>query len=118
MNIKETKITDLVNITNFNIESYLSVFENKDGSNVLNLMKAVKIPQDINPVFYAVYTPTKNESFQTISYKHYGTIKLWWFVCATNYIFNSTEGAKEHIPLKIIKPEYVQTILNELANDK
>lgn len=116
MNIKDTEITKISNITNFNIENYVSVFTNKDNYQVLNLMETVKIPQNINPIYYEIYTPTNNESFQTISYKYYGTIKLWWLICATNFIFNITEGARGGIPIKIIKPLYVQTILNQLSD--
>ena len=114
MKIEETNISSVVPMTNFNIETHVPIISDKDGFPMFNLMTAVKIPQDINPVYYDTYTPTENESFQTISYKIYGTIKLWWLICATNFIFDSTDAAAGGVPLKVIKPKYVGRILNQL----
>lgn len=116
MNTKDTDITKIIRLTNFNIESYIPTEQDSNGMLYLNLMRAIKIPQDINPIFYDLYVPTEKESFQTISYKKYGTIKLWWLICATNFIFDTTNGAMIGIPLKIIKEAYIQTILNQLSS--
>lgn len=114
MNIADTGVTDIITLTNYNIEKYIPVETDKDGVQFLNLMSTIHIPLDINPVYYDMYTPFENETFQTISYKHYGTIKLWWLICATNFIFDTTNGAVGGIPIKIIKKEYVQSILNSI----
>lgn len=97
-----------------NIESHLSKIEGNEGYPIYNLMTRIKIPKNINPIFYTIYVPKENESFQTISYKYYGTISLWWLICAVNNLYNITEGATPEIPLKIIKTEYLSNLLEEL----
>lgn len=97
-----------------NIESHLSKMTKENGFTMYNLMTRIKIPKDINPLYYSTYTPVKNESFQTISYKMYGTISLWWLICIVNNLYNITEGAVPEIPLKIIKQQYLGNILEEL----
>jgi len=116
MTIKDTNLPNeiLDNITNLNIETKLPVETDSNGMDFINLMSNVSIPYNINPMFYTIYQPTQNESFQTISYKFYGTIKLWWFICKTNHLLNITEGANANVPLKIIKKEYVYNIIKEL----
>lgn len=115
MNANETKISDIINLTSYNIEKYTPVETDNDGFQFFNLMTAVNIPLNINPIYTEIYIPHENETFQTISYKKYGTIKLWWLICATNFIFDTTNGAVVGAPLTIIKKEYVQSILNELG---
>ena len=115
MKIEDTNKKQKTNITNFNIESYIPIIE-KNSYPMFNLMTRIKIPSNINPVYYVEYSPKQNESFQSISYKFYNTIKLWWLICATNNIFNATSGAIVQTRLKIIKPEFVQTILSELGD--
>ena len=116
MTITDISMPDEISdgITNQNIETKLPVETDKNGMPYINLMSNVSIPYNINPLFYTIYQPTQNESFQTISYKFYGTIKLWWLICKTNHLLNITEGAAVDVPLKIIKKEYVYDILKEL----
>lgn len=114
MNVEQTKISDIINLTNYNIEKYTPVEIDDDGFQFFNLMTTVNIPENINPIYTETYIPRESETFQTISYKKYGTIKLWWLICATNFIFDTTNGAVAGYPLTIIKKEYVQAILNGL----
>ncbi len=96
------------------VECHMSKIEEINNYPIYNLMSRIKIPRDINPTFYTIYHPIKNESFQSISYKSYGTISLWWLICLVNNLYNITEGATPEIPLKIIKQQYIGDILEEL----
>lgn len=116
MDIKNVILPEEIkdDISSSNIETKIPIEEDKNGMLYFNLMTRVSIPYNMNPLFYTIYNPTKNESFQTISYKFYGTIKLWWLICETNRLYNITNGADENVPLKIIKKEYIYQILKEL----
>ena len=116
MNITDLKLPENISseISDRNIETKIPVAVDKNGMLFFNLMSKVSIPYNINPVFYDLYTPKKNESFQTIAYKFYGNIKLWWVICETNKLFNITEGAAADVPLKIIKKQYIYDIIKEI----
>lgn len=105
---------NIPNPTIENVERHLTTIETDSGYPIYNLMGKIKVPTNINPVFYDLYQPVTNESFQTISYKHYGTISLWWLICLVNNLYNITEGAVAGIPLKIIKKQYIGDMLEEI----
>ncbi len=105
---------NISNPTLENIERHLTKIETDNGYPIYNLMGRVKVPKNINPIFYDSYQPTSNESFETISYKSYGTISLWWLICLVNNLYNITEGAVAGVPLKIIKKQYIGDILEEI----
>ena len=116
MNIKDSSLPDEIKtkIKSSSIENFMDVLVDKNQMEYINLMSTINIPRDINPVFYATYIPSDKETFQTISYKFYNTITLWWLICIVNRIMNATEGAVAGVPLKIIKKEYVNSILTNI----
>lgn len=109
-----TNTQDISNQFLENAENHLSKIEAENKYPIYNLMTRIKVPRDINPIFYDLYNPKSNESFQTISYKAYGTISLWWLICLVNNLYNITEGAAIDVPLKIIKKQYIGDILEEI----
>ena len=116
MDIKKLDIPETISseFSSSSIETKIPVEMDKNDMFYLNLMTRVSLPYNMNPLFYTIYNPSAHESFQTISYKFYGTIKLWWLICAANHLYNITEGADNNFPLKIIKKEYVYNVLEEL----
>lgn len=97
-----------------NIENFYTELEVPDDLPIYNLMHGINVPQNINPVFYDMYTPPEHTTYQTLSYKFYGTIKLWWLICLVNNMFDISTGTIKEYPLKIIKPQFIGTILSEL----
>lgn len=109
-----SKTTDVFeSLTDKNIENITPIIT-RNSMPLFNLMSTVHVPSEINPIFFFMYTPRNKESFQTIAYKFYKDIKLWWLICKINNIQDSTNGADLNTPLKIIYPKYVNAILTSI----
>ena len=58
----------------------------------------------------------ENLPWTTISFNAYGNIELWWLIMLVNKIYNPIKGATSGMVLKIIKPEFIPSILQEIKN--
>lgn len=60
---------------------------------------------------YQLYTVQQNDTWNLISYKFYGTIRLWWIVCKFNGIINSVNEPEAGTNIRILNKEIVSDIL-------
>ena len=49
-----------------------------------------------------------------LSQQVYGDQNLWWLICLTNKIYNPIDNPVPGSVYKVIKPEYVNTVLQEI----
>jgi len=69
---------------------------------------------NIRSEYYDIYEWETNDTWFLISYKIYNTIDLWWLICKMNNIVNPLDPIKEGTPLKILKEEYLESVLEPL----
>ena len=79
-----------------------------------NILSSVYLPKDIEPTFYYVTTVNRLLPWTAISYNEYRTMNLWWLICAVNQITNPVKYPTPGTQLKIIKTQYVRTILDNI----
>ncbi len=106
-------------ITSFDFERYLSTYETTDGFIVYDLSLAVHIDlETINDTLFDFYHVTQSDSWTTISYKFYNTIKLWWLVvkCNSDVIDNPLVMPPPGTKIRVAKSALVQNILTTLNN--
>ena len=61
------------------------------------------------------YMPVKQSlPWSIISYNAYGTMDLWWLIALTNQIYNPVTTPAAGTVLKVIRPEYVSSVLTEI----
>lgn len=106
-------ITNLVPLTEFNYENIFQVYQDGDFFSY-NILRKVNMPDDMDPEFFDWVEVTAGMAWTIISYREYGTILLWWLVCATNKIQNPTALPTPGTILKLIKPKYVRVVLDEI----
>ncbi|NBO99665.1 MAG: hypothetical protein EBU90_06000 [Proteobacteria bacterium] len=101
--------------------SYENIFrvyttENNDQSNFLyfNLLNSVYLPGQLTVDSYYTITINRIMPWTAISYNEYRTIDLWWLIALANGIDNPIQYPAPGTTLKIIKPELVQDIINEI----
>lgn len=111
---KQNSISTLPTLTQLRMENLFNVYNN--GSNYFyNLIGTVNIPEDLSPDTYANYTVmTDYMPWTLISYKVYNTMDLWWLICSTNNIQNPLEFPKAGTVLKVLTPDYVSAILQQI----
>lgn len=112
------KITDIIDlpytITDENYENLFNIYINNDDFLYFNILKKVDFPSDLDPSVFTTYRVQPNDSYYSISYQYYKTINLWWLICSANQIANSVDDPPIGTILKIINPDYVNTIISEI----
>jgi hypothetical protein len=81
-----------------------------------NIIKKISIPDDIQSEIYIEYRINSNRPWTDLSHEIYGSQDLWWLICLTNKIYNPINNPELGAVYKIIKPDYVNIILQELKN--
>lgn len=113
------KITDITQniseITSENYENLFNIYVDNNDFYYYNLLRKVDFPVELDPNVYDYYESGPDDFYPLISYKFYKTIKLWWIICAANQINDPTSAPTAGTILKIIKPEYIQSILSKIG---
>ena len=53
-------------------------------------------------------------AWTALSFQEYGSIRLWWLICVTNGILNPVLLPEPGTIIKVIKPEYVRDIIEQI----
>lgn len=112
----QNNIDVLPKLNDYNYENLFKVYRDSDDTPYYyNILNTIAFPSDLDPSVYYEYTvPGPFITWTNLSYKVYGTIKLWWIICLTNNIINPTQYPEGGAKLKIIRPEYVREILSSI----
>lgn len=104
-----------IGLTNYNFAKFFEVLPLENGP-IFNLHKnlVIKNVEYIPSSFYTPYQIIDGDQWTLISYKHYGTIELWWVICKFNLIddplFLPPIGTTIKIPTKDIVDQIIQQI--------
>jgi hypothetical protein len=112
--MKRSELKDLPAISLYRMENFLNVYQGSDGFNFYNLLKSINIFNSSNGSVDIIHSFLLHDSWTNISYKYYKTIDLWWFICMYNQIINPLKDVEPGTEIKILKPEYIGSVLTEL----
>jgi hypothetical protein len=102
--LDENNFANLFSVVDLGEKSYFNI--NKT-INIVNL-------NDIPTSKYYIYELSEKDTWTGISFKFYNTYKLWWLICKFNNIQNPFNELSAGDCIKVLKPQYVKTILNNL----
>jgi nucleoid-associated protein YgaU len=100
--------TDLANL--FNVYDETSLGKNFKTFN-LNRTVNIKGLDNISSKYYTFYEVRGDDSWTLISYKYYGTTRLWWLICKANSIIDPTQQPEAGTKLKILNEDIIKSIL-------
>lgn len=114
--MKQIEIKDLQPSERIASNDMANVFNVYDDAELGFNYKTYSINRTINFVgidnissnLYSNYEVKMDDTWALISYKKYGTTRLWWLVCKMNSIFNPCENPIVGTKVKILKDEFVQ----------
>lgn len=95
-------------------ENIFNIHKNEDGMFYYNILDKINISNSLDPVVYEYYRVPKMMPWTTISHRIYGSQFLWWLICKVNNVQNPMKMLAPGTIIKVIKPEYVPQILNEI----
>jgi hypothetical protein len=110
------KTSILPNLSEYKFENIFKIYLNTEGYFFYNIIKKIKIPDDINSDIYDSLRLNRKLPYTAISYVNYNTIDLWWLICLVNNIRNPLELLEPGTLLKIIKPTHIPGIIDEIKS--
>jgi len=112
----QNSIPVLPQLNSFRYERIFKMFTTDQKQYFYNLLQSVYLPDNIDDTTVYFMHVQENMPWTTVSFKAYGNIELWWLIMLVNKIYNPLQPATAGMVLKIIKPEYVSSILQEISN--
>ena len=110
-------ISLLKELDDYNLENMFKVYTNEDGLYYYNILNTTNFPVEISNTLFTTYTTGPKESWASISYKNYNTIKLWWLIASVNQIDNTVSFVAPSTDLKILEGSVVRQILQDIVNN-
>lgn len=113
LNKTNNEVSELKSLPDSFYENIFNVYKDGDFF-AYNILKTIKIPDNLDTRLYDSVIVSGKISWQKLSFDQYNTINLWWLICLTNGIKNPTYLPEPGTFLKIIKPEYLNDVLDEI----
>lgn len=121
--LTQNDIADLPNISQQRYENIFHVFETEKQSDnkaynnkyyFYNILNKISIPPDVDPNIFEYYKIDKPYPWTTLSYRIYKTQFLWWLIAISNNIRNPVFIPKTGDVIRVIKSDFVSTVLNSI----
>lgn len=113
--MRQNDVKDLPKLSVFRYENFFNIYiDEQSDMRFYNLLRNINIFPSDTAEIHDVYSIQYNDTWVSISYKMYGTMDLWWLICAYNQIINPIEKPEAGKKLKILKSDFVYPIISEL----
>jgi hypothetical protein len=104
-------------LSNLELYRYENIFrlykEPKNGYFYYNILKKIKIPDDINEQIFDFVKLPQGMPLTTLSFRIYGTTYLWWLILVVNNVTNPMSiPAGERI--RFVKKAFIKTVLENI----
>ena len=94
--------------------SYEVTNDNNDVYAFHNISSKVTLPDDIDSNVFEYWTIPGSLPLTSLSHRIYGNMHLWWLIMIANDIRNPIKLLAPGSTIRVIKQEYVATILDNL----
>lgn len=92
-------------------------FRDKNGNIVYNLNDTIEIEfADTSSSLYDVYVVKESDTYQTISYKLYGTTRLWWAIAKLNKVYDATKLPSKGDVIKTISKSFIGQVIRAIKS--
>lgn len=110
----QNQITTLPKLNDLRYENIFKMYKTPDNQYYYSILQAINFPDFIDDTKIFYIQVRQNLPWTAISYNAYQTIELWWLICLVNKIYNPVKGPSAGTVLKIIRPEYIRSIIDEI----
>lgn len=123
MAIKQVNDKTFKEITQHELEdtSYLNLFnilKDDDDQYFLNIFRSFVINEELvmDILYYQTYEIDDQDWYDTISYKYYNDVSLWWLPLVTNTVLNPFEEIEPGKLIKILKSNLIPLVVKEIRD--
>jgi len=107
-------INSLPKISENSYECIFKMYSTNKNQFYYNILNSIYLPSDISPSYFYTVRVTRKTAWTGRSYNEYKTMNLWWLICLINKINNPIDYPAPGTQLKILYPQYVKSILDEI----
>ena len=111
----QNELKELPSLNEFSFENVFKIYK-EDGFYAYNIIRTINFPDKLEEGIFENIRLSGQHPWTIISQKLYGTIRLWWLLCLTNKILNPVPIPKEGLIIKVIKPQFVRTVIEEIKS--
>lgn len=102
-------------LDNVQLEKIFKLYKTENNQYFYNITKTINIDyNNLNPNTFYTKNVSHKMPWTSISFDEYKTIYLWWLICIINGIDNPVKYAEVGSTIKILKPEFVNILLQEV----
>jgi nucleoid-associated protein YgaU len=116
--MRQNDINNLPKLDFENFENIFSVYQDNNDYYYYNLLETIFFPNNLPESYFSEYTVKYEDTWPLISYKAYGTIKLWWVIAYANNVINPINFLEVGKKIKIPKTSIVTEILTDLNTNR
>jgi hypothetical protein len=107
----------LPTLDEYAFENFLRIYLTKDNQFYYNLLTTqVAFEGELDTSTFYYINVTKSIPWTTVSYNEYRNMNLWWLIMAVNKIKNPMEYPKPGTQLKILYPQYVRYVVDQITD--
>ena len=110
----QSQIGDLPDLSKYNYENIFRLYKTNNNQYYYNLLQSIYIDGEIDKTKVFYMTVKEQLPWSIISYNAYGTVFLWWLIALVNNIFNPVISPEPGTVLKVIRPQYLTVVLDEI----
>ena len=115
--MNQNQIDNIPKLSFYRYENFFNVYQDERTQELFyNVLRSINIFQTDNSGVQSTYNISPGDTWQYISYKFYKTLDLWWLVCTYNQIMDPTQLPEAGTSVKLLNPEYVGYVLQELRS--
>ena len=101
----------------FKLEKIFGVFKQLGSKHFyFNLLRTVNFPENPDSTTFNTYFTKPNDTWASISFKHYNRIDLWWMIASFNRIDNTFLPPKPGTRLKVPTPDTVRFVIDQIES--
>ena len=113
----QNDIDELSDLELFRYENLFKIYQTgKNNFYYYNILKKIKLPDDLNNNFFDFIVLKKETPLTTISYEIYKTTYLWWLILVVNNIENPVKNLPTGKKLRFIKNEYIKDVMDSITS--
>jgi hypothetical protein len=105
-----------ITLNPYDYANIFTLYEDESNQLYFNLINDLSIDGDIDPALYEEIFYNQEENWYNLSYRYYGTTRLWWVILIANNIINPFQDTKTGDRIKILKKEAISEILSQINN--
>jgi len=118
LNKHHNEVPELGDLDIGSYENIFNMYKDEGEFFAYNILRSVHFPADMDNEFFYFYRVENNKVWTRISFDHYGTIQLWWLICLVNKIMNPVTLPDPGTVIRVLKPQYVSQVLEQIATSK